>query len=63
MGFGLGVLGLAPATFWRATPAEIAAAAHGRFGAQAAPAPLRRAELDRLMARFPDEEETVHGRG
>ncbi|RXF75451.1 phage tail assembly chaperone [Hansschlegelia zhihuaiae] len=58
-GFGLGVLRLPPEAFWRATPAEIAAAARGMAGPRA-PA-MRRGELDRLMARFPDHAETKHG--
>lgn len=59
-GFGLGVLGLAPEAFWRATPAEIAAAARGLSGG-APTAPLRRRELDGLMARYPDFKETRDG--
>ena len=55
MAFGLGTLRLSPDAFWRATPVEIAAAAWGLFGA-GSPPPMRRAELARLMARFPDEE-------
>ncbi|QFR31723.1 phage tail assembly chaperone [Ancylobacter sp. TS-1] len=51
MAFGLGRLGLAPDAFWRMTPRELAAAA-GLAGP--ARAPLDRARLDVLMARFPD---------
>lgn len=54
MGFGLGVLRLAPDAFWRATPVEIAAAARGLAGGRTRP--LGRGELGRLMARFPDKE-------
>lgn len=61
MGFGLGVLRLAPHAFWRATPREIAAAADGLTRRRAGPTPLARAELAALIARFPDEE-VSHGR-
>ncbi|MGV7031964.1 phage tail assembly chaperone [Methylobacterium symbioticum] len=44
----LGRLRWPPATFWAATPREVAAAL-GR-----APAPMSRAELDRLIAAHPD---------
>ncbi|MFC3692008.1 phage tail assembly chaperone [Chenggangzhangella methanolivorans] len=54
------MLKLAPRDFWRATPAEIAAAARGLAGAAGAVAPLRRGELERLMTTFPDAE-TRHG--
>lgn len=60
MAFGLGALRLAPEAFWRATPAEIAAAARGVAGSAGAAKPLVRRELDRLMDRFPDME-TAHG--
>jgi uncharacterized phage protein (TIGR02216 family) len=52
IGFGLGVLRLAPEQFWSMTPRELAyaiEAATGRGGA-----PLPRAALDQLMKRFPD---------
>lgn len=52
MAFGLGVLRLAPQTFWAMTPRELAAAhsgAKGRIGG----APDR-AALDGLMRLFPD---------
>ncbi|MFC7053814.1 rcc01693 family protein [Hansschlegelia quercus] len=52
--FGLGVLKLAPDAFWRATPREMAAALDGVRGRSPAGAPLRKTELERLMARFPD---------
>lgn len=52
IGFGLGVLALAPADFWAMTPRELAAALAGRFGEL--PAPLDRAVLDGLMQQFPD---------
>lgn len=61
MAFGLGSLRLAPQDFWRATPAEIAAAARGLAGPSgSAGRPLGRSELDGLMDRFPDRE-TAHG--
>lgn len=47
-----GVLGWAPADFWRATPAELQLALDGRFGV-AAPA-LGRAELERLQENLGD---------
>ncbi|WP_245498333.1 phage tail assembly chaperone [Hansschlegelia quercus] len=45
---------LAPDAFWRATPREMAAALDGVRGRSPAGAPLRKTELERLMARFPD---------
>jgi uncharacterized phage protein (TIGR02216 family) len=53
IGFGLGVLRLAPDAFWAMTPRELAAAinaVHGRTGTT----PLARGDLDRLMQAFPD---------
>ncbi|WP_148259461.1 rcc01693 family protein [Polymorphum gilvum] len=47
---GLGRLGWTPETFWRATPRELAAAL-GLARRGRAPA---RADLDRLLRRFPD---------
>jgi uncharacterized phage protein (TIGR02216 family) len=52
MGFGFGVLRLAPDAFWRMTPRELAQAIRAIQGY--ATAPLARAELDELQARFPD---------
>ncbi|EAQ35645.1 hypothetical protein NB311A_12514 [Nitrobacter sp. Nb-311A] len=52
MGFGFGVLRLAPDVFWRMTPRELAQAIRAIRGP--ATAPLVRAELDDLLARFPD---------
>jgi uncharacterized phage protein (TIGR02216 family) len=52
IGFGLGILRLAPEQFWNMTPRELAyaiEAVSGRGGA-----PLPRAALDELMKRFPD---------
>jgi len=50
---GLGALALAPSEFWRMTPRELALAIEGRFGPPRAP--MERHDLERLMARFPDE--------
>lgn len=52
MGAGLGLLRLPPAHFWTMTPRELAAAVS--VLAPRAPAPLDRAGLAALMARFPD---------
>ena len=52
--FALGRLGWSPATFWAATPREVAAALGGVVGPLAAE-PATRADLARLMAAFPDE--------
>lgn len=52
MGFGLGVLRLSPAEFWRMTPRELAAAIAAVIGARV---PLDRAGLSELMKRYPDE--------
>lgn len=52
MGFGFGVLRLAPDAFWRMTPRELAQAIRAIHGS--ATAPLARAELDDLLVRFPD---------
>jgi uncharacterized phage protein (TIGR02216 family) len=52
MGFGFGVLRLAPDAFWRMTPRELAQAVQAIRGP--ATAPLARGELDELLARFPD---------
>lgn len=52
IGFGLGVLRLSPAEFWRMTPRELACAIEALSGAGA---PLDRAGLSELMRRYPDE--------
>jgi uncharacterized phage protein (TIGR02216 family) len=52
MGFGFGVLRLAPEAFWRMTPRELALAIHTVRGPSAAP--MARTDLDDLLARFPD---------
>lgn len=53
LSFALGVLRWPPDVVWRATPRELALAARALFGAPIA-APLARADLADLMARFPD---------
>ncbi|MGA0561210.1 rcc01693 family protein [Ancylobacter sp. VNQ12] len=52
MGFGFGRLLLSSAAFWALTPRELAAAIETVAGP--ARAPLGRAGLAALMARFPD---------
>lgn len=51
IGFGLGVLRLAPDAFWRMTPRELAYAIEAVSGRGA---PLDRDALKDLMERFPD---------
>jgi uncharacterized phage protein (TIGR02216 family) len=58
MGFGFGVLRLAPDAFWQMTPRELAQAIRAVHGPSVAP--LARADLDDLLARFPD---TSHNGG
>ena len=52
IGFGLGVLRLAPEQFWRMTPRELAYAIEAATGRTA---PLDRGGLAALMKRYPDE--------
>jgi uncharacterized phage protein (TIGR02216 family) len=52
IGFGLGVLRLAPQAFWAMTPRELALAIMAATGGVA---PLRRHDLDELMTRYPDD--------
>jgi uncharacterized phage protein (TIGR02216 family) len=54
MACGLGLLRLRPADFWAMTPRELALALRGAAGLPASGGPLHRADLDRLMHRFPD---------
>jgi uncharacterized phage protein (TIGR02216 family) len=54
MAMGMGALKLAPATFWALTPREFDAALEGHFGRRRASGTLARADLDALMAAFPD---------
>jgi uncharacterized phage protein (TIGR02216 family) len=51
IGFGLGVLKLAPEQFWRMTPRELAYAIEAASGRGAS---LDRTALKQLMARYPD---------
>ena len=51
IGFGLGVLRLAPNDFWSMTPRELAYAIEALTGRTA---PLDRAALRQLMERYPD---------
>ena len=53
MGFGLGVLRLAPDAFWRMTPRELAAAMAAVLGSGGAP--LDQVAFAALRARFPDD--------
>ncbi|MBS0528185.1 MAG: phage tail assembly chaperone [Proteobacteria bacterium] len=53
MGFGFGVLRLAPDTFWRMTPRELTQAIIAVRGPVAVP--IDRGALDQLMNRFPDK--------
>lgn len=52
IGFGLGVLKLAPQAFWAMTPRELAHAIRAVRGPSCEP--MNRAALDELMSRFPD---------
>jgi uncharacterized phage protein (TIGR02216 family) len=52
IGFGLGVLKLAPDDFWRMTPRELGLAIEAATGRSAT---LDRAGLERLMKSYPDE--------
>jgi uncharacterized phage protein (TIGR02216 family) len=52
IGFGLGVLKLAPDAFWRMTPRELALAIEAVIGRSGAPPD--RAALRALMLRYPD---------
>lgn len=55
IGFALGVLRLSPEAFWRMTPRELAHAIRAVRGAM--PSPLKRAEFDALLRRFPDADD------
>lgn len=61
IGFGLGVLRLAPADFWAMTPRELAAVI-GHLAPVHRSAPLRRDEFAALLNRYPDRERTTDGR-
>jgi uncharacterized phage protein (TIGR02216 family) len=53
MGFGFGVLRLAPDAFWRMTPRELAAAMEAVLGSR--PAVMDVASFAALRTRFPDD--------
>lgn len=53
MGFGFGVLRLAPDAFWRMTPRELAHAITAVRGPL--PVPIDRTDFNDLMTRFPDK--------
>jgi uncharacterized phage protein (TIGR02216 family) len=53
MRLGFGVLRLSPDAFWSMTPRELAAAADPL--GEGVAAPMGRAELEALRARYPDE--------
>lgn len=53
MAFGFGVLRLSSREFWTLSPLELAAAVRALFGETA---PVSRASLNELLARFPDQE-------
>lgn len=59
IGFGIGVLGLAPRDFWASTPSELAAVARGlailTVPTRSAVSPLSRANLEQLIHHFPDQ--------
>jgi len=59
IGFGLGVLRLAPEQFWRMTPRELAYAIKAVSGRGA---PLDRAALADMMTRYPDVRHSRHKR-
>jgi uncharacterized phage protein (TIGR02216 family) len=54
MAAGLGLLRLTPTAFWSMTPKELEAALRGLLGRAHSDAPLARAALAQMMARYPD---------
>lgn len=54
IGFGLGILRLAPAALWALSPRELALAARMLRGGSSDQA-MDRAALDALLARYPDQ--------
>ncbi len=56
IGFGLGVLRLAPDQFWAMTPRELNAAFVAFSKRRGVVLPPGRADLERLMDKFPDKE-------
>ena len=61
MGFGLGVLRLAPRDFWAMSPRELVAAYRAVTGSASAGQAPARERLSELMARFPDGEKSNGG--
>jgi uncharacterized phage protein (TIGR02216 family) len=57
MAAGMRSLGLRPEEFWRLTPAELAFL----LGQEGGRAPMDRAGLEALAARFPDKTEKSNG--
>lgn len=55
MGFGLGVLQLAPAQFWSMTPKELDAAYRASSFFKGSNTPIERGKFDQLMGQFPDK--------
>lgn len=55
MSFGLGTLRLSPDEFWAMTPRELQAAMRGVLGPEPQKGSPTREEMNRLLARFPDE--------
>ena len=54
---GIGGLRLIPREFWALTPVELQL----MLGLTGTPAPMLRAQLDELLAAFPDEEDVTNG--
>lgn len=54
MQMGLGRLHLSPDQFWSMSPHELSAAIKGLLGPVGSTPPMNRADLDQLLARFPD---------
>lgn len=61
MAAGFGHLRLSPQAFWSMTVPEFSAAIRGLRGPAEAD-PMTRAALEALIALYPDDEETQHGR-
>ncbi len=57
MAFGLGVLRLAPDSFWRMTPREISFALEGVYGQRREN--ISRIIMNNLMTDFPDQAKTM----
>jgi len=54
MAAGFGLLALTPDAFWAMTLKELEAAIRGRLGIATPMAPPSRADLDALLARYPE---------